>query len=221
MELATDLHGFFWGDPRVNNCNTYLVTGAVPVLIDPGHAAFLRGIEEEMALLGLSVGDIGVVLVTHGHPDHMEGASAFTRLPARIAIHEKEAAFIGPLQEAFYRSQGVSPPDIAFDFFLREGDLKIGDHSFEILHTPGHSPGSISIYWPNKKALFTGDVLFQGGLGRTDLPGGDSEQLKASLLRLGALDVDWLLPGHGAPVKGKEAVRKNLDLVQRTYFDYV
>jgi len=74
------------------------------------------------------------------------------------------------------------------DFYLGEGDLEVGEHRFQILHTPGHSPGSVSVYWPERKALFTGDVLFPGGLGRTDLPGGNGAQLKESIRRLAELD---------------------------------
>lgn len=221
MKLTKDLFAFVWRDPRANNCNTYVVSGGLTLLIDPGHAAYLRRLEQEMARQGLDPRKVGLVIATHAHPDHMEGAEAFGRLSARVAIHEEEAAFAGPLQDAFYRSQGFSPPNLAFSFFLREGDLKVGDHTFQVLHTPGHSPGSVVLYWPEEKALFTGDVLFAGGLGRTDLPGGNGAKLKESIRRLEALDVEWLLPGHGDVLKGKEAVEKNFQAVKATYFDYI
>jgi glyoxylase-like metal-dependent hydrolase (beta-lactamase superfamily II) len=67
-----------------------------------------------------------------------------------------------------------------------------------IFHTPGHSPGSATLYWPAQKALFTGDLIFKEGFGRTDLPGGDSATLKESIKRMAELDVELLLSGHGA-----------------------
>jgi hydroxyacylglutathione hydrolase len=221
VELAPDLHGFFWRDQRVNNCNAYLVRGRVPVLIDPGHTAYLGTVQEELALLGTTARGVGVVLVTHGHPDHLEGAAAFTTLPARLALHEEEAAWLSRFQEAFYRAQGASAPELAFDFLLREGELRAGEHVFQVLHTPGHSPGSICLYWPERKALFAGDVVFYAGLGRTDLPGGDPRKLKESVERLAELELEWLLPGHGGPVKGREAIRRNFDAVREAYLSYL
>ena len=90
-----------------------------------------------------------------------------------------------------------------------------------VIHTPGHSPGSASLYWPLQKALFTGDLIFREGVGRTDLPGGDGSLLKESIKRLAELDVEWLLPGHGNFISGAKAVRKNFDQVEQFYFAYV
>ena len=86
------------------------------------------------------------------------------------------------------------------------------------IHWPGHSPGSATLYWPAQKALFTGDLIFKEGFGRTDLPGGDSATLKASIKRLTDLDVEWLLSGHGDIIAGAEAVRKNFEDIEQFYF---
>jgi glyoxylase-like metal-dependent hydrolase (beta-lactamase superfamily II) len=79
----------------------------------------------------------------------------------------------------------------------------------------------VTLYWPQARALFTGDLIFNGGLGRTDLPGGDGRALKASIRRMADLDADWLLSGHGDVIRGAEAVQTNFAGVERTWFDYV
>jgi len=90
-----------------------------------------------------------------------------------------------------------------------------------IIHTPGHSPGSISIYWPTQKALITGDLIFKNGIGRTDLPGGNGAVLKESIKLLQKLDVKYLLPGHGEIITDTGEVQKNFDDVERAWFDYI
>jgi hydroxyacylglutathione hydrolase len=84
-----------------------------------------------------------------------------------------------------------------------------------VLLTPGHSPGSVSIYWPRLKVLIAGDVVFSQGVGRTDLPGGDAKLLKASIDRLSKLPVDLLIPGHGTAIQGTERVRRNFEFIKR------
>jgi len=106
-------------------------------------------------------------------------------------------------------------------FFLQEGDLVIGDKAFQVILTPGHSPGSVCLYWPEKKALFTGDVVFSQSIGRTDLPGGSGRQLKESIMRLAELDVDILCPGHGDVVTGRENVKKNFQMIRDFWFNYL
>jgi glyoxylase-like metal-dependent hydrolase (beta-lactamase superfamily II) len=104
-------------------------------------------------------------------------------------------------------------------FFLQEGDLVIGDKTFRVILTPGHSPGSICLYWPEKKVLFTGDVVFSQSIGRTDLPGGSGKQLKESISRLAELDVEVLCPGHGDVVAGRENVQKNFKMIRDYWFN--
>jgi glyoxylase-like metal-dependent hydrolase (beta-lactamase superfamily II) len=104
---------------------------------------------------------------------------------------------------------------------LREGALRVGDMKFQIIHAPGHSPGSICLYWPQEKALFTGDVIFYQGIGRTDLPGGDGQALKESIRRLSKLDVEHLLSGHGEIVSGAARVKRNFSEVERVWFQYI
>ncbi len=111
--------------------------------------------------------------------------------------------------------------DFEPDIVLQAGELIIGNLRFQIIHTPGHSPGSFCLYWPDRKALFTGDVVFNQGVGRTDLPGGDGQALKESILRLSHLDVEYLLPGHGEPISGRDLVRSNFAEIERVWFEYI
>lgn len=82
-----------------------------------------------------------------------------------------------------------------------------------MIPTPGHSPGSICLYYEKEKALISGDTLFYLGVGRTDLPGGDTASLAQSLERLARLDIEYLVPGHGEMLKGRKAVEKNFQLI--------
>ena len=219
MRIADDLHGFFWSDYRANNSNTYLINGKSKILIDPGHYHLFDHVSGQLQNLSLGPEDIDLVMITHAHPDHMEGVRVFSRLPALIAMHALELEFIrdlAPHYDAVMGGLGFQP-----DFLLQEGELKVGDMIFQVFHTPGHSPGSLCLYWPERKALFTGDVIFRQGLGRTDLPGGNADALKASIHRLSLLDVEHLLPGHGEGLSGHEAVKANFDTVESVWFGYL
>jgi glyoxylase-like metal-dependent hydrolase (beta-lactamase superfamily II) len=107
------------------------------------------------------------------------------------------------------------------DFFLDEGKLTVGDIVLDVYHTPGHSPGAVTLHWPAVGALFTGDLIFKDALGRTDLPGGNGAQLKDSIRRMATLDAAWLLSGHGDVVSGVDAVRDNFEQVERMWFGYI
>jgi glyoxylase-like metal-dependent hydrolase (beta-lactamase superfamily II) len=109
-------------------------------------------------------------------------------------------------------------PDFRIDFYLKEGDLVVDRNEFKVFVTPGHSPGSISIYLPRQKALIVGDLVFDAGVGRVNLPGGDIQALKHSIERLSKLPVDLLIPGHGHLVQGADRVKTNFDYVKRLLF---
>jgi glyoxylase-like metal-dependent hydrolase (beta-lactamase superfamily II) len=96
--------------------------------------------------------------------------------------------------------------------------LKIGHVTLQVILTPGHSPGSLCFYYPKEKVLISGDTLFQLGVGRTDLPGGNLEDLARSIERLSRLETDYLLPGHGDMIKGKKAVEKNFQVILSELF---
>jgi len=220
MQIVDDVHGFFWTSMSVNNCNTYLVNGPAPVLIDPGHLRLFDHVRRGLAEIGLAPEDLGLVLCTHAHPDHIESLPLFKKAGVPVAFHQEEWQSI-LAAERHLAAMGVELAAVAPDFFLGEGGLSVKGRAFQVYHTPGHSPGSVCLLLPESRALFTGDLVFKEGLGRTDLPGGRPELLKASILRMAELGAEWVLPGHGDLLQGAAAVTRNFALLQQSFFAYL
>jgi len=219
MKLLDDLHMFPWNSMTANNCNTYFIDGDNRILIDPGHYHLFDHVRGQLSGLSLSPEDMDLVIITHGHPDHMEGVRVFQGTEALVAVSSREMEFIQTVAPHYGEALGI--PDFEPQILLQEGDLKVGSRTFEVIHTPGHSPGSICLYWPDQKVLFTGDVVFNQGIGRTDLPGGNGSELKESIRRISNLDVDYLLTGHGDVVTGREAVKENFKTIESYWFAYL
>ena len=219
MKLFDDLHAFLWRDPATNNCNSFFIDGPKKILVDPGHHHLFGHIRDNLEDLSLGPEDIDMVMLTHGHPDHIEAVQHFAETSASVAIHTLEWHFIKNLAPQYGDSIGAG--NFEPGAFLQDGDLDVGDYHFEVIHTPGHSPGSVCLYWPERKVLFTGDVVFNQGIGRTDLPGGDGEQLKESIRNLSRLDVEYLLPGHGDILTGPDPVNANFSEIEKVWFAYI
>ena len=154
------------------------------LVIDPSFGE--REIVDAVRANGLRVVE---VLNTHGHPDHVYADTAVKRATnAPLAIHRLDA----------YRLAQQQPPIVA-ERLLDESDAsRIGDLALTVLHTPGHTEGSVCFYLSRERTLFSGDTLLNAGLGRTDLPGGDARAIVASLHRLMTLpDETVVYPGHG------------------------
>lgn len=221
MKINNKVQAFMWDSMNVNNCNTFLIHGETNILIDPGHKHLFDHVERSLNGLAYSLKDIDLVICTHGHPDHIEGMSLFENLPARTALHLEEWGYLKNMVPGLHGSLGGAFDDFSPDFFLTEGDLNIGNVHLQVFHTPGHSPGSVCLYWPENKVLITGDLIFKEGLGRTDLPGGDGRMIKESIQRMADLDVKWVLPGHGEIITGSDAVKDNFDQLVNYWFAYV
>lgn len=165
--------------PLATNC--YVVAAAeAAAVIDPG--AQVGKIVK--ALDGL---EVLAVMVTHGHSDHVGGVDGF--------LEKTDAPFLAPAADAALIAKHVSAEPTRL---LSDGDrLQFGSLHFKVLATPGHTPGSCCYYAPG--ILFPGDTLFAGGVGRTDLPGGSSDDLFAAIReRIFALPDDTIVyPGHG------------------------
>ena len=182
-----------WRVPPYDN-GTYIVVDERrdALLIDPamGERLVIDAVKEQRLHLV-------EILNTHGHPDHIYGNAAVKEATkARLAIHRLDAYRLGP--EGPPTTLPIPPCDADDQF--DEGALSyVADLKVTALHTPGHTEGSTCFYFEADRALFSGDVLFQGSTGRWDLPGGDREQMERSLERVATLPPETkVYPGHGA-----------------------
>ncbi|MGD8293867.1 MAG: MBL fold metallo-hydrolase [Desulfobacterales bacterium] len=221
MKIFNNLHAFVWQSMTNNNCNAYFIDGPKRVLIDPGHSQLFNHVERGLKQLEIAISDIDLIICTHAHPDHIEAVQLFRDLPTQYAVHFDEWQWASTIGKQMSATFGIDMDALIPNFFLGEGSLFLDGTEITVFHTPGHSPGSISLYWPSQKALFTGDLVFKEGLGRTDLPGGDGSTLKESIKRLAELEVEYLLPGHGDVITGAEMVRKNFKEIEQFYFAYI
>ncbi len=213
MRISESLLFYPWESLTENNCNSYIIDGSVKVLIDPGHLHLMEHLINGMKGDGLSPQDIDLIIVTHPHPDHAEGLADRRYSKALKAMHRDAKLFLEEFSRLWKEMIGKDVPEFPVDFFLKEGTLKVGNKTLKILETPGHAPGSISIYLEEDKILFPGDVIFARSFGRFDLPGSDPVQLVRSIEKLAGLDIEILAPGHGPVIKGRGTVKENFYLV--------
>lgn len=156
--------------------------------------------------------DVEHILLTHGHFDHI-GAVKFLKeqLGAPVAVHSGDAQALTDASRNLSAFMGEPVVQVPPDILLQEGDIiTFGDIRMGVLHTPGHSEGSVCFVVKSPvKAVFTGDTLFQGSIGRSDFPGGSYDQLISSIRdKLLVLDDDYAIyPGHGA--KSTVGVERN------------
>ena len=181
--------------------NTYVVHDAKHVLIvDP--ACYMQYEQQQLYRyiedLRLKIADFQLtILATHGHLDHLWGAAwACEQWHTPVLLHEADMPLAKAMQ-AQYDLFGVRAEPKPFPMEAMS-NVKCQISNISILSTPGHTPGSICLYWPEEKKLLSGDTLFRMGYGRTDLPGGNMGQLIQSLEQLFALPADvQVFPGHG------------------------
>lgn len=217
MKIFDDFYVYPWVSMQENNANTIFIDGDVPTLIDPGHSHLFRHLAEGMMRDGVSVDKVKLIVCTHGHPDHLEAMDQFDNRVLK-AIGKKEYEYLEEEGKELFLMTGSRSPQKAFGLFLKEGVINLGDKRFSVIETPGHSPGSLCLYWPEKALLISGDTVFYMGVGRTDLPGGDIDMLGQSLQKLSSLDVEFLVPGHGDIVKGRQSIIKNVETLLSEFF---
>jgi glyoxylase-like metal-dependent hydrolase (beta-lactamase superfamily II) len=171
----------------------------------------LAWISDELAQRGWT---LKLIVTTHGHWDHFgENAAVAEHTGAPIAVHALDAYRLTepqPLWEPFEIPPCVPAVDLA-----EGGEIRFGEIRLTVLHTPGHTEGSVCLWAEDEGLLFSGDTLFAGGWGRVDLPGASPEQMVESLARLSTFeDRLAVFPGHGAATTiGRE--RPWLELVAR------
>jgi glyoxylase-like metal-dependent hydrolase (beta-lactamase superfamily II) len=172
---------------------------------------------------GFKIEDIGLVIGTHSHPDHIEATDLVVKKSGTLfTLSREEDEFYRTMGKMFFQAFGGKPPEVNPFCYLKEGDLSLGAKNnkmaVKVFVTPGHSPGSISLYLEKDKILVSGDVVFAGSIGRTDFPGGSPSLLRKSIDELSQLDVEYLVPGHsteaGSIIAGKDKVRRNFYTVK-------
>lgn len=177
------------------NCYIVAAGGPQALVIDPGDDAGQIAVALRERKL-----TVAAYLITHGHMDHVGALAELTRcFPAPVAIHPADASWAFTPTNRMLPYYDVPEHPGAIERSLADGQSfdDAGLH-YEVIATPGHSAGGVCYYFPAEKTLFSGDTLFSGSVGRTDLLGSNEVLMEQSLMRLTGLPDDTLIyPGHG------------------------
>ena len=181
--------------------NIYVLGDTV---IDSGTGFNFTRLHTLLKMLKMNFSSVKQVINTHGHFDHIGGNGYF--LKAKIAIHERDAPILekadAQASYADFFDGKLRPRPV--DQKLKDGQvLQVGGMALKVLHTPGHTPGHICLYCEKDGILFSGDLVFSDGVGRTDMPGGDVQELDSSLEKISKLKISKLFPGHGEAIQEK------------------
>lgn len=184
------------------------------MVIDPGDQ-----VEDVLALVSKHGLTVKQIVITHAHIDHVGGAMKLRRLTgAPVLLNQSDTALLKMLDVQATWIGMAAPEPVEVDQSLADGDnLRVGGLNASVLHTPGHTQGSVCLYFPAQSKLIAGDTLFAGSIGRTDLPGGSFEKILRSLhQRVLALPDDTLVvPGHGPLTTIGDERARNPFLVKR------
>jgi hydroxyacylglutathione hydrolase len=183
------------------------------MVIDPGD-----DIDDVLALIRKHNLQVKQIVITHAHIDHIGGAMKLRAATgAPILLNQNDYALVKMLDMQAGWVGMASPGKVEIDHSVGQADtVKAGALTAQVIHTPGHTEGSVCLYFPAEKKLIAGDTLFAGSIGRTDLPGGSFEKIISSLHEkvLALPDDTVVLPGHGPPTTiGEE--RENNPFLQK------
>jgi hydroxyacylglutathione hydrolase len=166
------------------------------IVIDPGD-----DIADILAILEKHALKVKAIIITHAHIDHIGGAAKLKAVTgAPVHMNQNDAELYDQLDTQAGWLGVETPERTSIDVAAREGDsLELGAAQFQVIETPGHTQGSISIWIPEENKLVAGDTLFRDSIGRTDLPGGNPRQILSSIhTKLLPLPADAIvIPGHG------------------------
>lgn len=193
--MSLTIHTIPCGSYQANAFLVFMQDRDDCILVDPGDD--LQALKDAVARSGKK---LSAILLTHGHFDHILAASPLAKeTGAQVYVHEGDMEMLNDIRlNAYMPGAAVLPAPK--DIIAEEYDdvLDVAGMHFEIVHTPGHSKGSVCLYLREEKKMFTGDTLFQAGFGRMDLHGGSPMQMRTSLKNLFEMDVDIAVyPGHG------------------------
>ncbi|MHA1987081.1 MAG: MBL fold metallo-hydrolase [Promethearchaeota archaeon] len=224
---------FFFSENQMLDCNQYIIKNdetSELILFDAGNGISLTGLIKGMEKLNLSYENITKVFLTHEHVDHVVGIYKLLQKmknnpPAIYAygtttkvLEDGDERKILPIALGITaRRLGVEIVPLKVKDLSQIKEIEITpDFRFQIHHTPGHSPGSICYYEPDKKVLIPGDLIFKGGsFGRFDFPGGSLQQLINSIKMMNNLDVKFLLPGHmGISENGNKSIELTYRMIE-------
>ena len=206
---------YYFGERGMLDCNMYLLRDGINLcLIDAGNGLSLPDLIAAMDELGLNIQNVSHIILTHDHLDHVMGLYPLLETltnPPKILAHPYCADMLeeGNEQRIVPGMFGISAKTFKLTVtplpnitrLTEAKEFTFGEFTFQILHSPGHSQGSICLYDGSHKILLSGDVVFpQGSFGRYDFPGCSLKDLIRSIQRLTELDVNLLCAGHMAPV---------------------
>lgn len=201
-------------DIQLTRVKAHLTLDTPPSLIDCGYAGSTARIDRAMHRHGGSVGDLARVVITHGHPDHAGSARELAALGIPILIHPADAANLGvtwrdvverPTRGRVFSAMTPEPPEVVP---IEDGELLPMLGGLRVVHTPGHTPGSVCLYGARDRVLFVGDSL-QRRFGRVSfasaLYSDDHAAARRSVKRLAQLDVETIVFSHFATLEGGAA----------------
>ncbi len=202
--------------------NIFVIPGKEPSIIDAGTGLNKDQVISQIAKF-VDLSSISQIILTHEHYDHTGGVKQLfeaSQNKATVIAHRAAAEKIEKGESMFARLIGGTMPKMTVHQKLTGGEtLIIGDSECKVFSTPGHTPGCICLYNKETETLFSGDTVFaNGSFGRTDLPGGNSAELKQSIKQLSTLSINRLFPGHEMIVETNADQHIQMSLRNVNYF---